>query len=78
MAKEVVLRYFGVDQFLVRLAPRAGIERSFRGNRLVPLSAVRRETVISTSAADQRLDDSQRRRERTHDLQILAEPKESV
>ena len=45
MAKEVVLRYFGVDQFLVRLAPRAGIERSFRGNRLVPLSAVRRETV---------------------------------
>ena len=49
LSNEIILRYFEVEQFLVRLGPEVEIERMFRGNQLVPLSAVTRENVTALS-----------------------------
>lgn len=49
LSKEVVLRYFEVEQFLVNLSPKLEIVKLFRGNQVVPLSAVTRENVKALS-----------------------------
>ena len=49
LSKEVILRYFEAAQFLVHLGPEVETERLFRGNQVVPLSAVTRENVEALS-----------------------------
>jgi len=49
LSKKVILRYFRVQQFLVQIGPKVEIEQLFRGNQVVPLFTVTRETVKALS-----------------------------